>query len=358
MICHPAALDPMHLLLIALLCTALTLPAAAQGELQPSVTERAFDAQAFAGLTEQTEALADLRGLVVLRRGRVAFEFQRGGQARDALQPVESVTKSVLSLLVGIAVDQGRIASLDQPVLALLPQLADANDDPRAQRLTVRHLLTMTGGFEPSERRFFDAKERARFAMARRFEAEPGTTFRYDNPAANLLAALLEQAVGETPAAYAQRHLFAPLGIEASDWARDEQGHHLGFSGLQLRTRDLARIGQLMLQQGRWGGHRVVSENFVHAASTRRNGGGPPVGLTYGYLWWVAPSDAPRPPFVASGYGGQFIWVDPALELVIAASAEPTATGAARHQALDLIRLHIVPAVAKSQPAQPPAGGG
>jgi CubicO group peptidase (beta-lactamase class C family) len=356
MICHPDALDPMRLLLMVLLCT--VLPVAAQGELPPSATERAFDAQVFTGLAEQAEALTDLRGLVVLRRGRVAFEYQRSGQARHALQPVESVTKSVLSLLIGIAVDQGRIASLDQPVLALLPQLADANDDPRALRLTVRHLLTMTAGFQPSERRFFDAKERARFAMARRFEAEPGMQFRYDNPAADLLAALLQQAVGETPLAFAQRQLFAPLGIEASDWARDEQGRHLGFSGLQLRTRDMARIGQLMLQQGRWAGQSVVSEDFVRAASTRRNGGGSPVGLHYGYLWWVAPSDAPRPPFVASGYGGQFIWVDPALELVIAASADPTAAGGARQQALDLIRQHIVPAVAKSQPAQPPAGGG
>jgi CubicO group peptidase (beta-lactamase class C family) len=322
---------------------------AAQDAPPPSAAERAFDAEVFAGLQARAEALVDIRGLVVLRRGRVAFEYQRGGLQTPPLQPVESVTKSVLALLVGMAVEQGRIASLDQPVLALLPQLLDANDDPRAQRLTVRHLLTMTAGFQASERRFFDAKERARFAMGRRFEAEPGAEFRYDNPAADLLAALLAQAVGATPAAYAQRHLFAPLGIDTSDWARDEQGHHLGFSGLQLRTRDMARIGQLMLQQGRWADRSVVGEDFVRAATTRSNGGGPPVGLPYGHLWWVAPSDAPRPPFVASGFGGQFIWVDPALDLVIAASADPTPASAARGQSLELIRQRIVPAVARSQ---------
>ena len=343
----------MRLLSIILLCTSLALPAAAQDAPAPSAAEQAFDARVFAGLPAQAEALADIRALVVLRRGRVAFEYHRGGQERDALQPLESVTKSVLALLVGMALDQGRIVGLDQPVLALLPQLADANADPRAQRLTVRHLLAMTAGFQASERRFFDAKERARFAMSRRFEAEPGTTFRYDNPAADLLAALLEQAVGETPAAYAQRQLFVPLGIEASDWTRDEMGRHLGFSGLQLRTGDMARIGQLMLQRGRWAGHSLVSEDFVRAATTRRNDGGPPVGLPYGYLWWVAPSDAPRPPFVASGYGGQFIWVEPALELVVAASSDSMPAGAARGQALDLIRRHIVPAVARSQAAMP-----
>lgn len=336
-----------------MLCATLALPAAAHDAPQASPTEQAFEARVFDGLQTQAEALADIRALVVLRRGRVAFEYHRSGLQTQPLQPVESVTKSVLALLVGMAVDQGRIASLDQPVLALLPQLADANDDPRAQRLTVRHLLTMTAGFQASERRFFDAKERARFAMGRRFEAEPGTTFRYDNPAADLLAALLQQAVGETPAAYAQRQLFAPLGVEASDWTRDEQGRHHGFSGLQLRTVDMARIGQLMLQQGRWAGRSLVGEDFVRAATAPHSGGGPPVDLPYGYLWWVAPSDAPSAPFVASGFGGQFIWVDPALDLVIAASADPDSASTARGQTLQLIRQRIVPAVARSQADMP-----
>lgn len=345
----------MRCLSIALLCAALCAPPAWAADDEPlaSAGEQAFDAQVFAGLAARAEALPDLRSVVVLRRGRVAFEYWRSDQDRQTLQPVESVTKSVLSLLVGIAVAQGRIAGLDQPVLALLPQLADANDDPRARQLSVRHLLTMTAGFQATEHRFFDAKARARFAMSRRFEAEPGARFRYDNPAADLLAALLAQAVGETPAAYAQRELFAPLGIEASDWALDEQGLHTGYSGLKLRTRDMARIGQLMLQQGRWAGRSVLSEDFVRAASTPHSGGGPPVGLPYGYLWWVAPSAAARSPIVASGFGGQFIWVDPALELVIAASSEVSAASTRRNQALDLIRQRIVPAVARSQADMP-----
>jgi CubicO group peptidase (beta-lactamase class C family) len=346
----------MRTLTIVLLCAVLSIKVVhgAVDEPVASSAEQAFDARVFGGLAAQAEALNDLRSLVLLRRGRVAFEYHRGGQDRVALQPVESVTKSVLSLLVGMAVAQGRIASLDQPVLAVLPQLAEANDDPRAKQLTLRHLLTMTAGFQPGDRRFFDAKERARFAMGRRFEADPGTRFRYDNPAADLLAAVLAQAVGETPAAYAQRELFAPLGIDASDWMRDEQGHHLGFSGLKLRTRDMARIGQLVLQRGRWAGRNLVPEDFAVQASARQNDGGPPVGLPYGYLWWVAPSDVARPPFVASGFGGQFIWVDPALELVIAASSDVSPASTQRNQALDLIRQRIVPAVARSQADMPP----
>jgi CubicO group peptidase (beta-lactamase class C family) len=345
--------------LAALLCTALAAPVThgAQDEPMPSAAGQAVDARVFAGLAARAETLADVHGVVVLHRGRLAFEYHRSGYTPDALHPIESVTKSVLSTLVGIALAQGRIASLDQPVLALMPQLADVNDDPRAQRLTLRHLLTMSAGLQASERRFFDAKERARFAMSRRFEAEPGTRFRYDNPGADLLAALLAQAVGETPAAYAQLHLFAPLGIEASHWALDEQGRHLGFSGLKLRARDMARIGQLLLQQGQWAGHSLLPQDFALAATARHSGGGPPVGLPYGYLWWVAPADAARPPFVASGFGGQFIWGDPMLKLVVAASSEVSQASTARRQALELIRQHIVPAVSRSRVAMPQAAG-
>ncbi|MGL6109096.1 MAG: serine hydrolase domain-containing protein [Rubrivivax sp.] len=205
-------------LLVALLCVgAMAAPArSAPDDAAATADQRAFDTRTFNGLGGIAEALPDIRSVVVLRRGRVAFEYHRSGIARDTLHPIESATKSVLSTLVGIALAQGRIASLEQPVIALMPELASVNADPRALHLSVRHLLTMTSGFEGSERRFFDPKERAQFAMSRRFAADPGTVFRYDNPASNLLAAVLANAVGETPTAYAQRQLFAPLGIERS----------------------------------------------------------------------------------------------------------------------------------------------
>lgn len=293
----------MRTLSIALLCAALIASQARAAADEPvaSPAEQAFDARVFAGLAAQAEALPDLRSLVVLRLGRMAFEYHRSGQDRATLQPVESVTKSVLSLLVGIAVAQGRIASPDQPVLAMVPQRADANDDLRAQRLTVRHLLTMTAGFQPSDRRVFDAKERERFAMGRRFEAEPGTRLRYDNPAADLLVAALAQAVGETAAACAQRELFAPLGIEASDWARDEQGQHPCFRGLALRTRDMARIGQLMLQRGRWAGRDLLPEDFALQASARQTGGGPRSACPMaGSDGWRRPTPRARPSWPAA----------------------------------------------------------
>ena len=303
------------------------------------VAPPAVEAAAFDGLADSIErSLADIRSAVVMQRGRVVFEYHRSGYTPGALHPVESVTKSVLSMLVGSALAAGRIASLDQPVIELMPELAEQNPDPRARRLTLRHLLTMTAGFEAGERRFFDPKERAAFALSRRFEADPGQRFRYDNAASDLLSALLEKAVGQTPAAYAEKQLFGPLGIERFEWQVDAQGHNLGFRGLALRTRDMARLGQLFLQSGQWEGRALVPAPYAQDATAVQNAGGPPVGLAYGYSWWVVPSAPQRQTFFASGFGGQLIWVHVPLQLVVATTSQVSHASNTRGQAMNLAR--------------------
>ena len=334
------------------------LPAAAQVAARVAAPT-AVEAAAFDGLADSIDrSLPDIHSAVVMQRGRVVFEYHRSGHAPDALHPVESVTKSVLSMLVGSALGAGRFTSLDQPVIELIgepsccalrysplgrpgelmPELADLNPDPRARRLTLRHLLTMTAGFEAGERRFFDPKERAAFALSRRFEAEPGQRFRYDNPSSDLLSALLEKAVGQTPAAYATQQLFGPLGIERFEWQVDAQGHNLGFRGLALRTRDMARLGQLFLQSGQWEGRALVPAPYAQDATAVQNAGGPPVGLAYGYAWWVVPSAPQRQTFFASGFGGQMIWVHVPLQLVVATTSQVSQASNARGQAANLAR--------------------
>ncbi|MBL0728852.1 serine hydrolase [Piscinibacter sp. HJYY11] len=302
----------------------------------------------FAGFERRIdEQLADVRSVVVLQRGRTVFEYHRSGFGAESLHSVESVTKGVLSLLVGIALAQGRLADLDRTVVELLPELAGVNADPRARTLTVRHLLTMTAGFEGRNRRFFDPKGLAAFAMSRRFTANPGEVFRYDNPGANLLAAVLAKAVGAEPAAYAQQHLFTPLAIERTEWEADFEGHSLGFRGLRLRTRDMAKLGQLMLQRGAWHGRPLVPDAYLAAATEPRGRGGPPLNLPYGYLWWLAPAATGRSAtFFASGFGGQLIWVHEPLELVVAVTSEVSEASNARGQAVDLARGDVVRAAA------------
>jgi CubicO group peptidase (beta-lactamase class C family) len=314
-----------------------------------SPAEQAQDAKTFGGLSARIdEKLADIRSVVVVQRGRIVFEYNRSGLTQDSLQSVESVTKSVLSLLVGIAHSQGQLPDLDRPIVDVMPELGAVNSDPRARAVTVRHLLTMTAGFQSSERSFFDPNELAHYAMSRKFAADPGAVFRYDNPGSNLLAAVLGKAVGEEPGKYAQRLLFEPLGIDPTEWETDFQGHSLGFRGLKLRVRDLAKLGQLLLQNGEWEGRRLIPADYIATATERQNNGGPPVGLAYGYMWWIPRANSPRTTFIASGSGGQILWVHTPLNLVVAVTSEVTEASTARNQAIDLIRKEIFQAALKS----------
>ncbi|RZL62889.1 MAG: class C beta-lactamase-related serine hydrolase [Variovorax sp.] len=295
---------------------------------------------------------SDVNSVVVLRGGSPLFAYHRNGDP-DTLHDVQSVAKSGLSVLVGVALGQGRIASLDQPIVALMPALAGVNADSRAAQVTVRHLLTMTAGFDVGAAGT-DRSDGARAAMSRPFKAAPGEAFAYDNPGFVLLSRVLEAAVGQPLPAWADAHLLQPLGIERIQWP----GAGMGRLVLGMRTRDMAKLGQLFLQNGRWGDRQLVPADYVRAATQRQNAGGPPVGLPYGYMWWAipsssaSPSPASRSTFFASGFGGQMVWVHPPLDLVIATTSEVSAASGARGQALKLVRGPLFRAVQAMPPAK------
>lgn len=293
---------------------------------------------------------ADVQSVVLWREDRLLFEYHReGGEA--ALRDVQSVTKSVLSLAVGAALGQGLLRSIDQPLSELLPAGVWRADDAEGTRLSLRHLLTMTAGFAPGVRLGAAAADDAGALLSRARAAAPGTRFAYDNLSANLLSIALQGATGRSSADYARRQLFEPLGIEDFAWATGAQGHTLGFSGLKLRTRDMATLGRLMLKNGAWRGTALLPAAYATAAVTVQNPGGPPVGLPYGYLWWVVPSEGDTQTFFASGYGGQLLWVHRPLQLVIAVTSEVSAASQQRGQALALLRNELFRA-AQAAPAR------
>lgn len=300
---------------------------------------------AFDGLGRRIEAnYPDVDSVVVVRGGRLLFEHHR--LPADSLHDVQSVTKSVLSLAVGAALGKGAIRSLDQPVAELLGAAAQGDPPTSSPAVTIRHLLTMTAGFRPQERFAPGTADDPAFLLRRERAAAPGATFAYDNLSANLLAIALESATGQSASGFAEQALFRPLGIAAHDWAKGTHGHCLGFSGLRLRTRDMARLGELALDTGAWAGSALVPEAYARSAVTAHNAGGGPVGLAYGYLWWVVPGAAQPQTFLASGWGGQFIWVHPPLALVIATTSAISAESNRRGQALALIRSEIFRAAA------------
>ncbi len=318
-------------LLASLLIAGPTL--SAEGWRASTPQERRLDAGSFQGVGQTiAEHMEDVQSAVVVLRGRVVFEFYRDGNP-EKLRDQQSVAKSALSTLAGIALGQGRIRSLDQPVVELVPDWTSLNRDPRATAITVRHLLTMTAGFEVNDPRGTGAANVPTSAWSRALVAAPGEKFAYDNSIVPLLSAVIEKATGMPLADYARLNLVSPLAFAEPSYQR----------GLHLRTVDMAKIGQLFLQKGAWDGKQMLPESFVSAAIQPQNAGGLPASMPYGYMWWVLPSNGPANTFMASGYAGQVIWVQQPLELVIAITSTVSPESQRRGQFLQLIRAKLIP---------------
>lgn len=299
----------------------------------PTPEEQRLDAAAFEGLDDVIGTrLTDIQGLVVVLQGRIAYQYQRSGNPQ-ALHDTQSVAKSALATLVGAALRQGHIASLDQRVIDFMPGWQALNADPRTESITLRHLLSMTAGFEVNDPTGTAAPQRPEQAWARPLRSPPGQAFAYDNSVPNLVVAVLEQATGQALADYARVQLVQPLGLAEPSYRR----------GLQLRTIDMAKLGQLLLQDGVWNGAALLPPGFVASATREHSAGGPPVGLPYGLGWW-APSAST---YFASGYAGQFIWVHPPLQMVVAINSTVSQASQQRGQALQLIRGRLFTAAQK-----------
>ena len=249
--------------------------------------------------------------VLVERDGRLVFERYYRGASRSGRIDVFSVTKSVTSTLIGIALSEGKLRSLDQRLGEFFPKEVDHARDKRVRKITLRHLLEMRSGYRDVAA--IRSDDWVRTQIDRPLAEDPGRGRAYDNGSYHLLSAVLTKATGMTAGAYARRVLLGPLGIRSTIWASDGQGHNLGNTGLRLSSRDLLRLGDLYLHGGRWNGRQLVPAAYVRAATRRHtNLGG---GGGYGYGWWVFGG---RPPgFAALGYGGQAVATYPRQHVVV-----------------------------------------
>jgi len=267
-----------------------------------------------------------VRALVVTRGNCIAFEYYRKDISAETQSAVNSVTKSVLSILVGIAIDEAFLR-LDEKLSEVFPEEFDENVDPRARDITVRDLLTKTEGFEEGGWGHFKIgagklgkPQIWRWMLNRKVEYAPGTHFRYDGAGSDLLSIVLSVAIKQNLADFAKQRLFGPLHVDNYTWHSDTEGYLLGEYGLYLTARDMAKIGLLYLRRGRWGETQVVSDGYVLDSTSKHNDGGPPVNAGYGYQWWVRETNPDA--FFAAGKNGQLIYVDPKLDLVMVVSAD------------------------------------
>jgi CubicO group peptidase (beta-lactamase class C family) len=333
----------------------VTAPAAGSEPLpRAAAADQQVDATALAAAFDAAEQLGYVGGMVVARDGHVIGE-EHWGWAPTARHQSRSVTKSVTSLLIGIAIDQGYFKDgIYSRMVDYLPDdLVPA--DPDKAEIRIAQLLTMTSGWEWDDDfdvgPWLNSPDPVRDILDRPLVSQPGTRFTYNTAAAHLLSVMLAETTGLSTLEFADTYLFGPLGITSRSW-QVTGGYHNGGTGLFLRTEDLAKLGVLTLAGGRWGGEQVVSSWWINASAFPwvRNTGifG---GLTerhYGFLWWPGTGND-HDLHMALGYGGQFIVCVPSLELVVAVHADSenlmaTTAGRQSDAILEIIVDRILPA--------------
>ncbi len=301
------------------------------------------------GLGEQIDAgvengrFKNLHAVLITRGGRLILErYYEGRDERwgrplgrrkfesDDLHDLRSVTKSIVGLLYGIALADGVVPPLDATLVNQFPEYPDLAADPTRQRMTVAHALSMMLGTEwdeglsyadprNSEHAMELAGDRYRYVLDRPMVAEPGTQWVYNGGATALLGRLIAKGSGLTLRDYAVDNLFRPLGIDEIDWVRGRDGAYVAASGLRLKPRDLAKIGQLVLNGGQWKGEQVVPADWLAQSFETR---AQVDDIYYGYHWWLGPKSAGGQRWVAGfGNGGQRLFMLRQLDLQVVVMA-------------------------------------
>jgi len=265
-----------------------------------------------------------LHSLLVAHGGELILEeYFHGYDGRD-LHRVASVTKSVSSLITGIAIDRGEIAGVDTPLSDFFPQYKDAFNG-EWKNVTLEHLLTMTIGTawtdEEADRTHGTGDAFFRELLSRSFAHHPGEQWQYVSANVNLLGGVIYHATGMHADEFAARYLFHPLGIEEWNWDYGMvDGYRMMDGSLQLRPRDMVKIGTLVANRGTWNGARVVSAEWIEQSTAPLIATSQGAPEKYGYLWWrfyIPSRGGVREAVVANGLGSQFIVVFPAFDLVV-----------------------------------------
>lgn len=336
---------------IALVCTVFAMstvmadetewPTASPGDvrLDPGRLQQLTD------LLESDES-GNIHSVLIVKDGKLVYERYYSGADEDwgtdlgvvdfdadTLHDQRSVSKSITSALVGIAIGEGRLPDVDANVFDLFPQHHDILS-PEKRRLKLRHILSMTAGldwFEPGdytnpgndEIRMIRSPDPVAFVLGRAFVSEPGERFEYNGGLPTLLGVLLEQAYGKRGDEILKEKLLDPLGIERFDFRSNDSGLLAYASGIRLRPRDMARIGQLYLQGGQWNGKQVIPASWVKdSLSFQIEDAGWTYG--YGYQWWIARLQVDEETWdipMAVGNGNQRIMIVEPLNMVMVVTA-------------------------------------
>ncbi len=318
--------------------------------------EQGMDSEKLAQMAEniqQTEL--DLNSLLIVRNGYLVNELYVAPYSGGQDDSIFSVTKSVMSTLVGIAIQNGYIKDVHQPLFSLLSDQGVTNLDDRKKAITLENLLTQTSGLDchenpmPGEAYIEASDNWVQFMLNQPMVAQPGTKFNYCTGAIHIVSAIIQKATGMSAREFANQNLFLPLGIKPvpeERWPSDPQGVSIGGYSLALTPIEMAKLGYLFLNQGQWDGKTIVPAEWVAAATISHSNQGDK--KEYGYLWWIDPQGKW---YAALGRGGHHIFVYPAENLVVVFTASlPFTNDADLIPLQELLDQYILPSIKSDHP--------
>lgn len=266
-----------------------------------------------------------IKSFIITRDGKMIFEYYKNNKIRRNAQKINSCTKSIVSILIGIAIDKGYIKSIKEPVSSYFPELINEQADTRKRNINIEHLLTMSAGFdwpEFGEWNYFApmvfSSNIVKYVFDRDLVGDPGERMNYNSGCSHVLTAILQKATGMKAIEFASTYLFKPLGISEFNWFEDNNGIIRGADGLRLTTTDMIKVGQLYMNNGVWNNRQIVSSEWIEQSIR-------PYYMTYehigqyAYHWWVRQDNQI---VFGLGYGGQYICMIPKDNMVIAITSE------------------------------------
>ncbi|WP_179032150.1 serine hydrolase domain-containing protein [Paenibacillus kribbensis] len=299
----------------------------------------------------------ETRSCLIEQQGKMILEYYREPAITNELYKINSCTKSVLSALVSIAIDQQIVPQSDTAILEFFPRLAE-DSDPQKREITIEHLLTMSAGFNWTEfggQNSFPTMSKTsdwvQFVLSQPLSDLPGTRMEYSSGCSQLLATILRHACGQTVAEFAEQQLFQPLGIESYYWETDPQGTHTGGFGLHLKPMDMLKFGRLYLNEGGWDGRQLIQKETVRYSTRPFLPAVKPQKAFYGWHWWTSSflddtgldktaKSTETEYYYALGFGGQYIVVVPSYDMVVVVTADKFKK---KRTPVDIFRQYIVP---------------
>jgi CubicO group peptidase (beta-lactamase class C family) len=342
-----------YVILLVAIWAVVAAPAGARTAAPLKAVPQSLTTTPLAAAGDAAVELDRIRSLLVSWRGALVVERYYNGARASTLANIKSASKSVISALVGIAIERGPIAGVRQPIAAYFPSLNGPKVDARKRAITIEDLLTMRSGLQSTSNRYYGAWVQSRnwvqYALDRPLLAEPGTFMDYSTGSSHLLSAILTTATGKSTWQYAQEVLAKPLGFTLAQWPRDPQGIYFGGNDMLMTPRQMVAFGELYLRRGQFGGRQVVPASWVDASFVPRTRSRWS-DQTYGYGWWARQLAGQDVRF-AWGFGGQYIFVVPALDLVVVTTSASTVDESRRRHrrtVFDIVEQLVIDPIART----------